>query len=62
MMDRHNGGIQCTFLDMAIRHVDIKQVYKLKWHKSFDKDGAYTLASGWGGDDWHEWLRKYPDY
>ena len=53
-LDRHNGGPNMLFMDTSCRKVGIKEMWRLKWHKEFDR-------SGWG-DDWPDWLEGFKDY
>ncbi len=52
-MDRHNGGIQGVFMDHSVRHVPIKKLWKLKWHKNYDQ--AYRPA-------WPRWMAGFPEH
>ncbi|MHC4643475.1 MAG: type II secretion system protein [Planctomycetota bacterium] len=49
-IDRHNGYINCLFLDWSVRKVGLKELWELKWHREFD-------TSGWTGG-WPEWMRQ----
>ncbi len=55
-IDRHNKGINAVFVDMSARHVGIKELWRLKWHKNFDQ--MNTLP----GNGWQPWMAKYKDY
>jgi prepilin-type N-terminal cleavage/methylation domain-containing protein len=52
-MDRHNGGIQGVFMDHSVRHVPIKKLWKLQWHRNYD--GAYKPA-------WPRWMAGFPEH
>jgi Tfp pilus assembly protein PilE len=52
-MDRHNGGIQGVFMDHSVRHVPIKKLWKLKWHRAYDQ--AYKPA-------WPRWMAGFPEH
>jgi prepilin-type N-terminal cleavage/methylation domain-containing protein len=54
-IDRHSGGINGVFVDMHTQHVGIKQLWKLKWHATFQ------LGVGPAGG-WPSWTDKYKDY
>ena len=54
-IDRHKGGINATFVDMTARHVGIKELWLLKWHKNFGT--RHEPPSGWP-----TWTDKYKDY
>lgn len=53
-IDRHNGFINCVFLDWTVRKVGLKELWKLKWHREFD-------TSGWPGA-WPSWMREFKNY
>ncbi len=53
-MDRHSGGVNGVFLDGTVRHVGIKGLWKLKWHKKYED------ARGFVGT-WPEWMNRYSD-
>ena len=55
-IDRHKGGINATFVDMSARHVGLKQLWRLKWHKNFDYTNALPPNA------WPTWMEKYKDY
>ncbi len=62
-IDRHNGTINCVFADMAtVRKVGLKELWTLKWHRSFDITGYWTTAGGVQPGDWPDWMRAYKDY
>lgn len=62
VIDRHNTKVNHMFLDWSAREVDLKELYTLKWHRTFDKTGYWTLAGGAQPSIWPEWLRQYKDY
>lgn len=35
-MDRHQGGVNGVFADGSVRHIPVKQLWRLKWHREFD--------------------------
>jgi prepilin-type processing-associated H-X9-DG protein len=61
-IDRHNGWANFLFMDWSVRHVGLKELWTLKWHRAFDTNGPYTKAGGMAPSDWPAWLRKYKDY
>jgi prepilin-type N-terminal cleavage/methylation domain-containing protein len=61
-MNRHDGFAGCLFLDYSARKVGLKELWTLKWHKSYDQAGPYTKAVGVQSTDWPEWMRKFKDY
>ena len=61
-IDRHNGWTNMTFADWSVRHVGLKELWTLRWHRAFDINGPWTKAGGVTGSDWPQWMRKYKDY
>lgn len=59
-VDRHGGYTSVVFMDWSARKVGIKELWTLKWHKSFNTNGRYTLAGGY--KNWPKWMKKYKDY
>ncbi|MDP7014095.1 MAG: hypothetical protein QF927_08935, partial [Verrucomicrobiota bacterium] len=55
-MDRHNGGIQGVFMDHSVRRVPIKGLWKLQWHRNWQRDyGGYKPA-------WPRWMADFPEH
>ena len=54
-IDRHSGGINAAFVDLTARHVGIKELYRLKWHKNF-------ITSSVPSAGWPAWTDRYKDY
>jgi prepilin-type processing-associated H-X9-DG protein len=61
-VNRHNGAVNCLFADGSARKVSLKELWTLKWHRSFDTAGPWTLAGGVQSSDWPEWMRDFKDY
>lgn len=61
-INRHSRSIRCTFADGSTRRVGLKELWRLKWHRSFDTSGRWTSRGGVRPEDWPEWIRSYPDY
>lgn len=61
-LNRHNGAVNCLFLDFSARKVGLKELWTLKWHRSFNTAGPWTLAGGVQPEDWPEWMRGFKDY
>jgi len=59
---RHDGFVGCEFADFSARKVGLKELWTLKWHKSFNTAGPMTLAGGVRPEDWPEWIRPFKDY
>jgi len=61
-MNRHQGFAGCLFLDFSARKVGLKELWTLKWHKSYNPAGPYTKAGGVQPSDWPDWLRPFKEY
>ena len=61
-IDRHNGSINHLFLDWSVRSVGLKELWKLKWHRTFNKNGFWTKAGGVQPSDWPHWMRNFKEY
>lgn len=55
-LDRHNGGTNGVFLDFSVRKIGLKELWKLKWHRSYDTNGGPTAT------EWPDWMKKYKEY
>ncbi|HBG27983.1 MAG: hypothetical protein A2Y10_17300 [Planctomycetes bacterium GWF2_41_51] len=58
--DRHGGYLDVVFMDWSAKKVGIKELWTLKWHKSYNTNGRYTLAGGY--KNWPKWMQKYKNY
>jgi prepilin-type N-terminal cleavage/methylation domain-containing protein/prepilin-type processing-associated H-X9-DG protein len=61
-INRHRGYTDVLFMDGHVRKVGVKELWTLKWHRTFNTAGKYTKAGGVKASDWPEWIRGYPDY
>jgi prepilin-type N-terminal cleavage/methylation domain-containing protein len=61
-INRHDGYVGCVFVDFSTRKVGLKELWTLKWHKSYNTMGSWTLAGGVVSSDWPDWLRPFKDY
>ena len=61
-IDRHDGGIHVLFMDWSVRRVGLKELWTLKWHRSYDTAGPWTRAGGAQPADWPQWMRNLKDY
>jgi len=61
-INRHEGFINSAFCDFSARKVGIKELWTLRWHKTYNTSGPYTKAGGMRPDDWPDWLRHFKDY
>lgn len=53
-MKRHRTGVNTVFLDQSSREVDIKELWRLKWHRQFKIGNAMTLPDA----TWPDWIRN----
>jgi type II secretory pathway pseudopilin PulG len=60
-IDRHAGGINSVFMDWSVRKVGLKQLWGLKWNKTYDTTGPWTVAGGVQPRDWPAWMRRFKD-
>jgi prepilin-type N-terminal cleavage/methylation domain-containing protein/prepilin-type processing-associated H-X9-DG protein len=61
-IDRHSGFVNFLFMDWSVRRIGLKELWTLKWHRSYDTIGPYTKAGGVQPDEWPAWMRSYKDY
>jgi len=61
-INRHEGFINSAFLDFSARKVGIKELWTLKWHRSFLVDGPWTIAGGVTPEHWPPWMQDFQDY
>jgi len=61
-INRHQGHLNAAFMDWSVRKMGIKEVYTLKWHKTFNTSGPWTKAGGVDDADWPQWIRRFKDY
>jgi len=60
-IDRHGGFINGVLLDFSARKIGLKELWRLKWNRNFDKtngpvEGA-PYPAGWPG-----WMKHYKEY
>ena len=60
--DRHNESINGVFLDFSVRKIGLKELWTLRWHKSFDVNGPWTKAGNCRPSYWPEWMKGFKDY
>jgi len=53
-INRHNGGVNCLFLDFSARKVGLKELWVLKWHREWPDDIVLP--------EWPEWMQDFKDY
>ena len=61
-LNRHDGFVNTLFLDFSARKVGLKELWALKWNRSYNTSGPWTKAGGALPEDWPEWMRSFKDY
>ena len=61
-LNRHNGFVNSLFLDWSARKIGLKELWVLKWHRSYDTDGPWTRAGRVKPSDWPQWMRSFKDH
>jgi prepilin-type N-terminal cleavage/methylation domain-containing protein/prepilin-type processing-associated H-X9-DG protein len=61
-VDRHDGFVNAVFCDWSVRSVGLKELWTLKWHRTYNTNGIWTKAGGVAPSEWPLWMRKYKDY
>jgi prepilin-type N-terminal cleavage/methylation domain-containing protein/prepilin-type processing-associated H-X9-DG protein len=62
-INRHRGYTDVLFMDGHARKVGIKELWTLKWHRSFNTAGPWTKAGiSMRTGTWPDWISGYPDY
>ncbi len=59
LQNRHGNGVSMgVFTDGSARTVGLKELWTLKWHKTFDTNNPYTQPSA----PWPTWMQGFKDY
>ncbi len=61
-INRHDGYVNNSFCDFSARKVGLKELYTLKWHRSYNTAGPWTRAGGVTPTDWPEWMQNFQEY
>jgi len=61
-LNRHDGAVNCLFLDFSARKVGLKELWTLKWHRNFRTNDMWTKAGGVIVDDWPEWMKNFKEF
>jgi prepilin-type N-terminal cleavage/methylation domain-containing protein len=61
-INRHTGFVGCAFADASCRKVALKELWTLKWSKSFNTQGPWTRAGGVDASAWPDWIRPMKDF
>lgn len=55
--DRHQGEVNHLFMDFSIRSVGLKELWRLDWHRDFDKTNPYADPDSPIWND-YGWIQK----
>ena len=61
-LNRHDGAVNCLFLDFSARKVGLKELWTLKWHKEYNTMDIWTKAGGVLPKHWPEWMRDFKGF
>ncbi|UCE50788.1 MAG: type II secretion system protein [Phycisphaerales bacterium] len=61
-VNRHDGYANSAFLDSSVRKVGLKQLWTLKWYRTFNTANSWTRAGGATAQSWPEWMRSFRQY
>jgi prepilin-type N-terminal cleavage/methylation domain-containing protein len=61
-LNRHLNAMCSVFVDTSVRRLGLKELWTLKWHRSYKTAGPWTRAGGVAPADWPDWLRPLRDY
>jgi len=61
-LNRHKAFVNTLFLDWSARKVGLKELWVLRWHRSYDIAGPWTMAGGVQPSDWPQWMRRFKAY
>ncbi|MHC4659530.1 MAG: hypothetical protein ACYS83_10220, partial [Planctomycetota bacterium] len=66
VINRHNYTINSCFVDFSVRKVDLKELFVLKWYRTFRTNGPWTIAGGATRSDWANhgtgWMKDLKAY
>lgn len=60
-VNRHDENIHGAFVDLSVRKIGLKELWKLKWHQEFDTNGEFTGDYDWANSP-YSWMTKFEDY
>ena len=61
-INRHNGAVNTLFMDFSARKTGLKELWTLKWHRSFNTEGPWTKTGGVQPGDWPEWMKNFKEF
>ncbi|HUT47443.1 MAG TPA: type II secretion system protein [Sedimentisphaerales bacterium] len=60
--NRHNGSVNILFMDFSTDKIGLKELWRFKWHRTFDTANAWTSAGAVMPEDWPDWMRNFKNY
>jgi len=62
-IDRHNGSVNALFMDWSVRPVELKELWTLTWHRSYNTCNSRTMCGNDGNPaNWPQWMQGFKDY
>lgn len=61
-INRHRGFTCGVFADGSARKIGLKELWTLKWYRSFNTRGPWTVAGKTGAQKWPAWISRFSDY
>jgi prepilin-type N-terminal cleavage/methylation domain-containing protein len=61
-INRHMGTVGVAFADWSARAVGLKELWTLKFSRTYDTCGVWTKCGGAQPGDWPQWMRGLKDY
>jgi len=64
-LDRHRKNTNCLFMDFSVRKVGLKELWTLKWSRTFNTSWIWTKAGKYrrpASATWPDWIKGYPEY
>lgn len=55
-INRHEGHINSLFMDFSVREAGLKELWRLKWHRTFDTSKPPVQG------EWPSWMKNLRDY
>ncbi len=53
-LNRHNGTVNSCFVDSSVRPIGLKELWRLKWHRTFDITAESPV--------WPDWMKNLKNY
>jgi len=61
-LNRHDGYINMVMMDWSVRKVGLKELWTLRWHRTYNTANGWTSAGGVLPGQWPDWMRKFADF